>query len=168
MLCKFRIYHIPLIAALLIASIQYVLSSAYNLTRWEGGGFGMYSEISQKFSRIAWIRIENSNGDFWIRMCPLDPNLNDYINRLPEKKLKNWKKLIKKSCEIRNFPEFKISENYIKDLGNALLNTSKKKNELMRKNNSKINVHLDVVEISLDINEKVFKKKKIYSMKVEI
>lgn len=38
------IYWVPALA-LLVVAIQLVLCNTWNLTKWKGGGFGMYSEV---------------------------------------------------------------------------------------------------------------------------
>lgn len=168
MLKNFKLFYTPLLACLFVALIQFVLSTSFSLTRWEGGGFGMYSEINPTFSRMVWIRMENSNGDFRIRLSPTDKDLREYINELPEKEKSEWNKLIEESRNIRNFPRLMASDIYIEKIGNAFLNVNRNTRETMRRNNAKINVHLEVININLDKKEKIIKTKTMYSRATSI
>ncbi len=44
-------YSVPLVALLIIA-VQLFMVSEHNLTRWKGGGFGMYSEMHFNFNEV--------------------------------------------------------------------------------------------------------------------
>ncbi len=45
------IYWVPALA-LLVVGIQFVLCSTWNLTKWKGGGFGMYSEVHYYYHEV--------------------------------------------------------------------------------------------------------------------
>ena len=88
-------YWVPIIACFIII-VHVVLVNFYNLTKWKGGGFGMYSEVHYYYNEVY---IKNLN-------LPIDSlkandiNLNDAINhlkRLPNKdNLENMAELVSK------------------------------------------------------------------------
>ena len=165
---KFKIYYIPIFVGLIIALCQFVLSNFYTLTKWEGGGFGMYSEPNPHNSRIAGIILENSNGRINIRLNPPDPKLDKYIKTLNTEDKKKWDKLIAYNKQVNVFPLVSLTDEYIRHISNELLNINPKLKNRMNKGNIPIDAYFYVNQINISAHDKVFKNNKIYSKSLEL
>lgn len=165
---KLKIYHIPLAACFIVALTQFILSSSFTLTRWEGGGFGMYSEPNANYSRIVWISLKNSNGEIRIRLSPPDKDLSQYIKTLDEEKKNNWNKLIDESKRIRNFPRYRATNKFLNEIAQEFLSVNQKMETMMRRNERKINVNIDVFQIDLKMENKRIESKKLYFKTIQI
>ncbi|NIP29957.1 MAG: hypothetical protein GTO02_07040 [Candidatus Dadabacteria bacterium] len=163
-----KIYYLPLFIALIIAISQFVLSSNFSLTRWEGGGFGMYSEPNPNNSRILGISLKNPNGEIHLRLYPLDNKLFNYIKNLEGKKKDNWEKLIEESDRIRTFPKLALTDEYIRKISNELLEINPDLRSKMRSINSPITVYVYINQLNIDIKDKSFQTQKLYSKILEI
>ena len=73
-----------------VALVQVVLSSSANLSRWKGGGFGMYSEPHPYSSRSLWIKLRHPIGTTYLRLSPLDPRLDSALAGLSKDRRAVW------------------------------------------------------------------------------
>ena len=160
---KLKIYYIPLFIALIIAITQFVLSSNFTLTRWEGGGFGMYSEPNPNNSRIVGISIKNPDGEINLRLNPPDNKLLYYIKKMKGKTRDDWDKLIEDSDKIRRFPKYALTDEYIRKIANELLDLNYSLNLKMRSNNNPITVEVYVMQSNLNIEENGIQSRVLYS-----
>lgn len=91
-----------------IATHKAYLSHADGLTRWRGGGFGMYSEIHWK-ERLVWIGSKNREFKLDINKLHNDPlfkKLRDQTKRNPNQE--NLSKLSKKIASFSNKKPFYV------------------------------------------------------------
>jgi len=160
-----KIYYLPLFIALIIAITQFVLSSNFTLTRWEGGGFGMYSESSPDISRIVGISIKNPYGEINLRLNPPDKKLFYYIKNLGGKKRDDWDKLIEDSDRIRRFPKYALTDEYIRKISNEVLDMNLYITSEMRFNNNPITVNVYVIQLNMNIKDNSIQTKELYSKK---
>jgi len=160
-----KIYYLPLFIALIIAITQFVLSSNFTLTRWEGGGFGMYSEPNPNSSRIVGISIKNPNGEINLRLNPPDKKLLYYIKKMKGKKRDDWDKLIEDSDRIRRFPKYALTDEYIRKISNEVLdlNPYLKLKSKMRSNNNPITVKVYVIQLNMNIKDNSIQTQELYS-----
>jgi len=158
-----KIYHLPLFIALILAITQFVLSSNFTLTRWEGGGFGMYSEPNPNSSRIVVISIKNPDGEINLRLNPPDNKIFSYIKKMKGKKKDDWDKLIEDSDRIRRFPKYALTDEYIRKVANELLDINYSLNLKMRSNNNPITVNVYVIQLKLNIKDNSMQTQELYS-----
>lgn len=163
-----KIYYLPVFIALIIAIIQFVLSSNFTLTSWEGGGFGMYSEPNPDISRIVGISIKNPDGELNLRLSPPDDKLQYYFKKMKGKTRDDWEKLIKDSDKIRRFPKYALTDDYIKKISNELLDIHYDLQIRMKSNNNPITAEVYVTQLSMNIKDKSIKTHVIYSKNLDI
>jgi len=163
-----KIYYLPLFIALIIAITQFVLSSNFTLTRWEGGGFGMYSEPNPNSSRIVGISIKNPDGEINHRLNPPDKKLLYYIKKMKGKTRDDWDKLIEDSDRIRRFPKYALTDEYIRKIANELLDINYYLKSQMRSNNNPITVNVYVIQLNMNIKENSIQTQELYSKMLNI
>lgn len=163
-----KIYYIPLFIALIIAITQFVLSSNFTLTRWEGGGFGMYSEPNPNSSRIVGISIKNPDGELNLRLNPPDKKLSNYIKKMKGKTRDDWDKLIEDSDRIRRFPKYALTDEYIRKISNELLDINYNLKLEMRSNNNPITVNVYVIQLNMNIKDNSIQTQELYSKTLDI
>ena len=165
---KLKIYYLPLLIALIIGISQFVLSSKYTLTRWEGGGFGMYSEPSPDTSRIVGISINNPDGKLNLQLSPPDEKISLYFNKIKGEKRDVWDKLIEDTERIRRFPKYALTDTYIRQVSEELLDINYNLKSAMRSNNSSINVNVYVIQLSMNVEDKSVETRVLYSKNLDI
>ena len=165
---SFRLYYLPIIFGLIIALSQFILSNFFTLTKWEGGGFGMYSEPNPHNSRIVGILLESRKGSLNIRLYPTDKKLLKYVESLEGDKKYRWDQLLEYSRKISVFPMVLVTDNYLKDISKELLNINKNLELKFRDGSSLINVYFYVNQLNVTVEDNVFKTNKIYSKSLEI
>lgn len=165
---KLKFFYIPVLAGLIIASTHFILSNFYTLSKWEGGGFGMYSEPNPHNSRVVRIAFSNSNGSFDVRLYPPDKRFSLYINSLEDEEKKKWDQLINKIKVIRVFPRALVTNRFLSEISNELLEINSGLKTRMRSGNSEINITFYVNELGIDRERRVFKSKKLFSKTIEI
>jgi len=67
-------YALPAVAVL-VALLQLFLVSTSDLSRWKGGGFGMYADPHPNSARQAWLEAESPDGTVALRLYPRDDRL---------------------------------------------------------------------------------------------
>ncbi len=163
-----KIYYLPIFIALIIAITQFVLSSNFTLTRWEGGGFGMYSEPNPNSSRIVGISIKNPDGELNLRLNPPDNKLSYYINKMKGNNRDDWDKLIADSDRIRRFQKYALTDEYIRKIANELLDINYNLKTEMRLNNNPITVNVYVIQLNMNIKDSSIQTKVLYSKNLNI
>ena len=163
-----KIYYIPLFIALIVAITQFVLSSSFTLTRWEGGGFGMYSEPYPDSSRFVGISLKNSDGELNLRLNPPDDKLSKYINKLKGKTRDDWDRLIEDSDRIRRFPKYALSDDFMRKIANELLHINYDLKIKMKSKNNLIMVNVYVMQLNMNIKENSIQSKILYSKTLDI
>ena len=89
-----------------VALLQLYFVSAADLTRWRGGGFGMYSDPHPNLARRVWLVGQGQGRELAVRLWPLD-------ERLKEAAEENWRfresleRLQKVAGRARNFPSMR-------------------------------------------------------------
>jgi len=163
-----KIYYLPIFIALIIAITQFVLSSNFTLTRWEGGGFGMYSEPNPNSSRIVGISIKNPDREINLRLYPPENKLFSYIKKMKGKKRDDWDKLIEDSERIRRFPKYALTDEFIRKIANELLDINYNLESEMRSNNNPINVNVYVIQLIMNIKDNSIQSQVLYSKNLKI
>ncbi len=163
-----KIYYLPVFIALIIAVAQFVLSSNFTLTRWEGGGFGMYSEPNPDSSRIVGISIKNPDGEIGLLLSPPDIKLSNYIKKMKGKKRDDWDKLIEDSDRIRRFPKYVLTDEYIRKISNELLDLNYDLKIRMKSNNNPIVAEVYVTQLNMDIKNNSIQTQVLYSKILDI
>ena len=163
-----KIYYLPLLIAFIIAISQFVLSSNFTLTRWEGGGFGMYSEPNPDSSRFVGITITNPEGELTMQLSPPDKKLSYYIEKMKGEKREEWDKLIEDSDRVRRFPKYALTDRYIKDISNELLDINYNLKSKMRSIGSPIKVNVYVVQLNMNVEDKTVRSRVLYSKNLDI
>ena len=93
---------VPILMAL-VAVIQIFLVENYSLSRWKGGGFGMFTSVDSPSSRFLRIYLISTDGEIpvlvprelrrlshQLRVMPTESSLNKLVNKLTEG---NWQYL---------------------------------------------------------------------------
>lgn len=70
-----------LLVPVTVAVIQIALVTTDNLTRWRGGGFGMYSDTHPRISRDVWLEGAGQEAPSAVRLYPVDDRLRDARRR---------------------------------------------------------------------------------------
>ncbi|PIK14204.1 hypothetical protein [Halobacteriovorax sp. JY17] len=63
---NFLLYLIPMVA-LVVGVIQWSLVETTLLSRWKGGGFGMYTELHPNVARTSWVSFQVNNKSYKMR-----------------------------------------------------------------------------------------------------
>lgn len=163
-----KIYYLPILIALIISITQFVLSTNFTLTRWEGGGFGMYSEPNPNNSRIVGISIKNPEGEINLRLSPPDEKILFYFKKMKGKERDEWDKLIKDSDRIRRFPKYALSDEYIRKISNELLDINYSLKTKMRSNNNPITANVYVMQLNMNIKDNNIQTNVLYSKILDI
>lgn len=163
-----KIYYLPILIALIISITQFVLSTNFTLTRWEGGGFGMYSEPNPNNSRIVGISIKNPEGEINLRLSPPDEKILLYFKKMKGKERDEWDKLIKDSDRIRRFPKYALTDEYIRKISNELLDINYSLKTKMRSNNNPITANVYVMQLNMNIKDNNIQTHVLYSKILDI
>lgn len=90
---------IPVVVAL----SQLYFSNFSDLTRWKGGGFGMYTDPHPNLSRFVWLEGTGDTSQVALRLFPLDTRICVECQDDPLLKRRLWR-LEDQGERIRNFP----------------------------------------------------------------
>ncbi len=163
-----KIYYLPILIALIISITQFVLSTNFTLTRWEGGGFGMYSEPNPNNARIVGISIKNPEGEINLRLSPPDEMILLYFKKMKGKERDEWDKLIKDSDRIRRFPKYALTDEYIRKISNELLDINYSLKTKMRSNNNPITANVYVMQLNMNNKDNNIQTNVLYSKILDI
>lgn len=83
-----------------VACVQMYLTSTTDLTRWRGGGFGMYSDPHPNQGRNVWLTGSREGQDVAVRLFPRDPRW-DSSSAPPQQAIAS---LERAAMEFRDFP----------------------------------------------------------------
>lgn len=77
-----RLEALLLLLPMVVALVQITLVSTSDLTRWRGGGFGMYSDTHPMTSRRLWLEGQAASGSpAALRIYPVDQRLREVEHR---------------------------------------------------------------------------------------
>jgi hypothetical protein len=88
---------------ILVASIQIYFALTSDLTRWRGGGFGMYTDPHPHVNRTVWVEGSRAGSPAALRLYPLDERLQQKCMRFTRLR-RDLSGLRRAARAVRNFP----------------------------------------------------------------
>ena len=98
-----RLETLLVVVPAIVACLQIYLTSVSDLTRWRGGGFGMYSDAHPSQSRNVWVVGEADGEERSIRLYPPDERLA-YSSMRNTQFRRDLRALRQEARGARNFP----------------------------------------------------------------
>ncbi|CBW28070.1 putative exported protein [Halobacteriovorax marinus SJ] len=150
MIIKNKIVFVVPAIALIIALIQWGLFESTHLSRWKGGGFGMYTELHPNVARTSWVSFEVNSKAFRLRGKDLKDSLKT-TNILGGQTELAVNHLYNKLKDLRYFPNEKNMKS-ASELFKIVYKASGANIE---------NICIEVTELELDMKTKMYTNKSL-------
>ncbi len=96
------------IVMLVVVAFQFYMVYNYKLTRWKGGGYGMYAEVNYYLHEI-WINTSNAQNPNWKNLDSIGIKDKTILNKIDHtKRLPNYQQLLKLVPEIEKSMNLQI------------------------------------------------------------
>lgn len=165
-----RLWELSVIFAIvaLVALVQVVLSTSTTLSRWKGGGFGMYSEPHPYGSRCLWVELRDPSGATYLRLSPLDRRLDGALSGLTKDRRAVWMRRVDDIPTILMWPR----DEALRTVGEAV-------NDLIRHDSSALGtvsgidwpkssiVTVSVVETRLNLDSDTFENRVVATVRLK-
>jgi hypothetical protein len=151
-----------------VALVQVVLATSTTLSRWKGGGFGMYSEPHPYDARCLWVELRDPSGATYFRLSPLDRRLDGALSGLTKDRRAVWMRRVDDLPTILMWPR----DEALRKVGEAV-------NDLIRQDSGTLGtvsgihwpkssiVTVSVVETRLDLGSDTFENKTIATVRLK-